>query len=99
MNIRLSLPHINNNEFPADGSGLAEAIQNGDPTFHTIPVSPNDLRILLARGPVAAAEIFRLLTESVFTTLLGTPPDRISKRTEPLPSRNLGTFHFPNYIH
>ena len=62
--------------FPANGSGLAEAIQHGESTFQRIPVSPDDLRTLLGKSPVAAAEIFRLLTESVFTTLLGTPPDR-----------------------
>lgn len=92
LNIRFSIPQVNNEKFPANGSGLAAAIQHGESTIHNISVSPNDLRALLAKRPVAVA-IFRLLTESVFTTLLGTPPDHSSKRTEPLHSRKPGKFH------
>jgi len=92
LNIRLSVPGVNNEDFPANGCGLGEAIQHGESTFQSIPVSPHDLRTLLAKGPVAAAEIFRSLTESVFTNLLGTPPDQLSKRTEPLPFRKPGKF-------
>ena len=69
LNLRLSLPQKNNNGFPADGTGFAEAIRNNEATFHQIPISSHNLRILLAKGSVAAAEIFRLLTESVFAIL------------------------------
>ena len=69
LNFRLSLPQKNKNGFPADGTGLAEAIRNNEATFHQIPISSHNLRILLAKGSVAAAEIFRLLTESVFAIL------------------------------
>ena len=69
LNLRLSLPQKNKNGFPADGTGFAEAIRNNEATFHQIPTSSHNLRILLAKGSVAAAEIFRLLTESVFAIL------------------------------
>ena len=54
LNIKLSLPQTNNQEFPAYGSGLATGTQNGDTTFHSIPVSPHNLRILLVRRTVTA---------------------------------------------
>ena len=80
--------------FPADGTGFGAAIQNGDATFAQIPVSPHDLRALTVKGPIAAAEVFRLMTEAVFNILLGTPPDNCSKRTTPLPARDPGFFFF-----
>ncbi|KZR96895.1 Uncharacterized protein APZ42_008517, partial [Daphnia magna] len=95
LNIRLSLPQKDNNNFPADGTGLSEAIQNNVAVFQEIPITPHHLRFLLAKGPLAAAEIFRLLTETVFTTLLGTPTEHSSKKTVPLPSRSFGVFGVP----
>ncbi|KAK4013695.1 hypothetical protein OUZ56_026247 [Daphnia magna] len=95
LNIRLSLPQKDNNKFPADVTGLSEAIQNNAAVFQEIPITPHHLRFLLAKGPLAAAEIFRLLTETVFTTLLGTPTEHSSKKTVPLPSRSSGVFGVP----
>ena len=95
LNIRLSLPQKDNNNFPADGTGLSEAIQNSAAAFQEVPITPHHLRFLLAKGPLAAAEIFRLLTETVFTTLLGTPTEHSSKKTVPLPSRKSGVFGVP----
>ena len=95
LNLRLSLPQKGNSEFPADGTGFPEAIINNDATFHQVPIAPHNLRILLARGPVSAAEIFRLLTEAVFSILLGTPTEHSSKRTVPLSDRKAGVFGTP----
>lgn len=94
LNIRLSIGHKSNEEFPAIGIGLASAIKKGDAFFHSLPISHKDLRALVSGGPVAAAEVFRLMFESVFTVLLGTPPDHCSKRTTPLTSRKPGNIKF-----
>ena len=61
INIRLSVPQVNNEDFPANRSGLGAAIQHGESIFHSIPVSSIGLRSLLAKCPVTAAKIFRLL--------------------------------------
>lgn len=90
LNIRLSIGQKSNEGFPANGLGLSSAMQKGDAVFSGVPISPQDLRALVAKGPVAAAEVFRLMTEAVFTQLLGTPPDHWSKRTMPLPARKPG---------
>lgn len=62
-------------------SGLAAAIQHEESIFQIIPVSPHDLQSLLAKGLVAAAVIFRLLTESVLQLFWAYLP---ATRTEPL---------------
>lgn len=67
LNIRLSIGQQSNEKFPADGTGFAKAIQKGDAFFYKIPILPQDLRAIVAKGPIAAAEIFRLMTEAVFT--------------------------------
>lgn len=92
LNIRLSFGQKNNDNFPSDGTGLASAIQAGDAIFKSVPIAPQDLRILLAKGPVASAELFRLLSEIVFTILLNTAPDYCTKRTVPLPDREPGIY-------
>lgn len=48
--------------------------------------------MLHAKGPIAAAEFFRLLTKLVFHIFLGTPPEHCTRRIEPLPSRKRGVF-------
>ena len=73
LNLRLSLPKKNNVDFPANGTGLSEAIQSNTKVIQEITITTHHLQFLFAKGPVAAAEIFRLLTETVFTTLLCTP--------------------------
>lgn len=90
LNIRLSFGLKKNEGFPAHGSGLASAIQMGNSVFESVPIAPQDLRVLLAKGPVAAAEVFRLLTEIVFITILNTAPDYSTKRTVLLPAREPG---------
>ena len=87
LHIRLSFNHKSNEEFPAIDTVLAQAIQKGDATFMSLPILPQDLRILLAKFPVATAEVFRILKEIVYTMLLKTPLYCYLKRTEPLPAR------------
>lgn len=95
LNLRMSISQKENEGFPANGFGLTEALQQGDSIFHDVPIAPHNLAVLNAKGPVAAAEYFRLLTESVFHILLGTPAEHCSKRTEPLPARKRGVFGVP----
>lgn len=96
LNLRLSLPQKNNVNFPAkEGSGLAEALLGNCPTYFDIPIDQSSLRVLLANGPVAAAESFKLLTEAIFSTLLGTPTDASTKRNVPLKNRKPGVFGVP----
>jgi hypothetical protein len=61
LNLRLTLSQTGNDSFPADGDGFAEAISDQKNKFHGIKISPHHLRVLLAKGSLAAAEIFRLL--------------------------------------
>ena len=95
LNLRLSLPQNGNLDFPAHDSGFAEAIRNRQNKFHSIDISPNHLRTILAKGPVATAEVFRLITEAVFENWLGTPTEHSSRRTQPLPDRKPGVFGKP----
>ena len=95
LHIRMSIAQNDNDEFLASGFGLTEALQNDDPVFHENPIAPHNLAVLHAKGPIAAAEFFRLLTESVFHILLGTPPEHCTRRIEPLPSHKRGVFGVP----
>lgn len=95
LNLRMALSQTGNDSFPADGSGFAEAIREKKAESQEIKIAPQHLRALLAKGSVAAADIFRLLTEAVFAILLGTPTDHSSKRSQPLPSREPGVFGVP----
>lgn len=58
LNIRLSIGQKSNEDFPANGDGLGAAIQKGDSVFQCVPIASQDLRALVCKGPVAAAEIF-----------------------------------------
>lgn len=93
--LRLSLPQTNNKDFPSQDLGFAESIRRKETKFHSINITPHHLKTILANGPVAAAEIFRLLTENVFAVLLGTPTEHSTKRTQPLPDRKPGVFGVP----
>nr|CAH0102913.1 unnamed protein product [Daphnia galeata] len=55
----------------------------------------SSLRVLLANGPVGAAECFRLLTDAIFGILLGTPTEASMKRNTPLFKRKAGVFGVP----
>ena len=94
LNIRLSNPQANNCTFPANESGIIDALKRGDAQFHDMTITAAGLRTLLASGPgaVAAGEMFRLLVQSVFTNILGMPPCQEAKRTVPLPLRPHGVF-------
>lgn len=87
LNIRLSLPQINNHTFSVTDSGLKAALKDGTETFPHVPTTPAALRRLLAKNPVPAAETFRLLVNSVFTNAIGMPPSEHARRTIPLPER------------
>ncbi len=96
LNSRMALPMTDNWSFPATESGFAEALRQRQNEFHTIPVNDSALRTLLARSPVPAGDMFRLVINTVFTHLLGTPPDNASKKkTVPLPNRKPGVFGTP----
>ena len=90
LNIRMSLPQKDNETFPANDCGLTEALKKGQETFKGIPITSAALRTLLAANPVQAAEVFRLIVNSVFTNAFGMPPSEHARRTIPLPERLKG---------
>ena len=49
----------------------------------------------MVSNPVAMAEFFRILTEAVFTILIGSPPEELTKQTLPLGDRMPGLFGPP----
>lgn len=94
LNIRLSFPQHNNNDFPANEAGLAEALRRGETQIEGINITSQSLRTLLAtgNGAVSAAEIFSQLVDAIFADLLGMPPSAKIKKTIPLPNRLHGIF-------
>jgi hypothetical protein len=82
--------------FPATGeAGFAEAILGNAPNYYNVPIDQKSLRVLLANGPVGAADCFRLLTDTIFGILLGTPTGASMKRNTLLFKRKAGVFGVP----
>ncbi len=72
--IRMSLPQENIRDFPVrETEGFLEALKSGQSSFNSIPISSKNLRELLARGPVSAAEMFKIIIETLFSVVLPTP--------------------------
>ena len=46
----------------------------------------------MVSNPVAMAEFFRILTEAIFTILIGTQPEELTKQTVPLCGRKPGLY-------
>ena len=90
LNIRLSIAPKDNNNFPAVDGGLTMALQSNAKEFNQVPTTPAALRTLLASNPVASAEIFRLIVQTIFTYVIGMPPCENARRTVPLPERPHG---------
>nr|CAH0101600.1 unnamed protein product [Daphnia galeata] len=96
LNLRMSMSQKDNITFPATGgAGLAEAILGNAPNYYNVPIDQKSLRVLLANGPVGAAECFRLLTDAIFGILLGTPTEASMKRNSPLFKKKAGIFGVP----
>nr|CAH0098455.1 unnamed protein product [Daphnia galeata] len=92
LNLRFTLPILNNWDFPATESGFGEAMRNHQSDFNGISVSESAKKIILTLGPVSAARMFQILTEAFFVHMFGTPPDGTGKKKYSLmqtPSRNL----------
>ncbi|KZS03136.1 Uncharacterized protein APZ42_034213 [Daphnia magna] len=98
LNPRLSLPSINNVELPASDDGILEALRQQLDIHQNIRLSQDKfqcspcLNERLASNPVAMGEFFRLLTNSIFTILVGLKPEGLARYTPELPSRKLGLF-------
>lgn len=75
LNLRLAFPSTDNSVFPANDDGFMEAARERNSSFHNIKINTSALKGFLASSPVNAAEVFRLLTNVVYTILLGTPPE------------------------
>lgn len=90
LNIRMSISPANNNVFPAVDGGLTSALKSNAKSFENNPTTPAALRTLLAKNPVASAEIFRLIVQALFTHVIGMPPTKNARRTVPLPGRQHG---------
>lgn len=89
----MSLRQVNNDDFPAIPGNFIDALQNKNSTYNGIPISSNNLRELLARGPVAAAEMFKIIIETLFSCCFshsGSPVCK--KKTMPSPDRPIGIF-------
>ncbi|KZS02069.1 Uncharacterized protein APZ42_001038, partial [Daphnia magna] len=95
LNLRLSLPSINNVELPASDDGILEALRQQLDIHQNIRLSQACLNERLASNPVAMGEFFRLLTNSIFTILVGLKPDGLARYTPELPSRKVGLFGVP----
>lgn len=85
----------NNDDFPAIPGNFIDALQNNNSTYNGIPISSNNLRELLAPGPVAAAEMFKIIIEILFSVVLATLAHQFVKKTTPLPDRPIGIFGTP----
>ena len=94
MNIRLSYPQLDNEDFPAKEKGLAETLKGGKSEFKSMKITNKALRTLLAsgNGAVAAAEVFSQIVEAVFSDLIGMPSTSEAKKTILLPGRLHGAF-------
>ena len=95
LNLRLSLPSSSNLTFPALDDGFLDALRQGRSTFRDLPLKSKDLFALLASGPVAAAEIFRLLVDRVFIDILGLTPVTATRQTSSLVNRTPGLLGTP----
>jgi hypothetical protein len=51
----MSLKQANNDDFPTIPGNFINALQNNNSAYNGIPIFSNNLRELLACGPVAAA--------------------------------------------
>ncbi len=91
LNLRSTLTQTGNDYFPAVALvSLKQLLIKNE--FHGIKIYPHHIR---AEGSLAAAEIFWILTEGVFSILLATPTDHSTKTTEPLPNIGLGDLGVP----
>jgi hypothetical protein len=101
--IRLALPFEGNKTFPSVGNmygddidGLFRAIEQGDVSFHDIPIANSarnkQLNKLVAEDPVAAALVFKRVIEIVMEVMLGIKPDYMVRSTIPLQNRPKGIF-------
>jgi hypothetical protein len=52
---KMSLQQANNDDFPTIPGNFINALQNNNSAYNGIPIFSNNLRELLACGPVAAA--------------------------------------------
>ncbi|KAI9557143.1 hypothetical protein GHT06_016950 [Daphnia sinensis] len=95
FNLRLSLPLLNNVELPASDDGILEALRQQRDVYQNIRHSQAFLNERLASSPVAMAEFFRLLTNSIFIILVGLKPEGLARYTPELPSRKPGLFGLP----
>lgn len=77
LNLRFTLPMLNNWDFPATESGFGEAMRNHQSDFHGISVSESAKKIILALGPVSVARMFQIMTEAFFIHMLGTGKKKV----------------------
>lgn len=78
----MSLRQVNNDDFPAIPGNFIDALQNKNSTYNGIPISSNNLRELLARGPVADAVMFKIIIETLFSVVLSTPAHQFVKKKQ-----------------
>ena len=90
--IRMSVPLKNNSDFPAEPGGFLRALQNNEHFYAQIPIQRNNLADLLVKSPIAAAEMFNMVVDTVSEVLFGISPDHKIKKSSFLCDRKPGVF-------
>ena len=90
--IRMSLPQKNNVDFPAEQGQFLQALQNNDALYCEIAIERKKLAENLVKSPIAAAEMFNSIVETINSIVLGIEPEHRVKKTTCLESRKSGVF-------
>ena len=90
--IRLSLPQKNNTDFPAEPGEFLSALQNNDHFYAQVPIQRHNLAELLVKSPVAAAEMFNMVVDTINSVFFGIEPNHKVKKTTCLTDRKTGVF-------
>lgn len=80
LNIHSSIPQTTIKGFLSEDDGLLDGLVHGESHFKSIPIEKYSLRVRLASAPVAATEVFIIIAESVFDSLLKTPLHSTKKK-------------------
>ena len=92
MALRLCFPSITNSDHPAQAETFLNALRTGELEFQEISINNFGLLKLIAQNPVASAEIFNKMMETVWSALIGIKSEKFQKKTVPISSKDDGIF-------
>lgn len=100
LTLRMCCPTMNGNDkFPAVDDGFEQMLREknnecseGNILNDYIDITEFNLHSLVTKNPVAAAQVFKMTTETIFDTLFGIKPEYMTKITVPNSSRSKGIF-------